>query len=96
MPEPMPMKEFCEKRARQGDAGFAIAYALIDLADSQEATAAAIQRLGNGNASTHFGAIENLAMQMEKAAQSLTYAIDGAGSAIASALQEADPGQRPD
>lgn len=86
------MKDFCEKKARQGDAGFAIAYALLDLSDSQEATAAALQRLGFGNASTHFGAIEGLSMQVEKAAQIIGDNIDSAGSAIASALENADFG----
>jgi hypothetical protein len=76
------MKDVFEERARAGDGAFAIAYALMDLSESQEATAKTIQRLGNGSASTHFGAIENLAMQIGEAAQMLATALDGAANTI--------------
>lgn len=83
-----------EEKAREGDGLFAIAYALFDLSDSQEATAKAIQRLGNGNAATHYGAIENLAMQVSAAAETMGNFIDGAGARIATALENLDVVQR--
>lgn len=66
------LRNLFAKKARGGSAGYAIALALMDLADAHEATARAIQRLGNGDASTDFGAIENLAMQMAKIADALS------------------------
>jgi hypothetical protein len=60
------------KKARSGDAGYAIAWSLLGLADTQAATAKALQCLGNGNASTDFGAIENLAIQIAKIADVLS------------------------
>lgn len=84
MPEPKPIKDLFEEKARKGDGAYAIAYALIDLSDSQEATAKALQRLGNGGASTDFGAIESLGMQIEKAANILGEHLDGVAGAITS------------
>ena len=66
-----PLKDLFEEKARAGDGAFAIAWALMDLADAQEATAGALQRLGNGGASTHHGAIEGLAMQATKIAEAV-------------------------
>lgn len=65
-----------EKKALS-DPGFAVAWALMDLADAQEATAKAIQRLGFGNASTHFGAIESLGMQVKDVADALNSIASG-------------------
>jgi hypothetical protein len=72
------LKELFAKKAKAGDGLFAIAYALIDLSDSQEATAKSLHRLGMGNASTQFGAIESLGMQIEKAANIIGESFDGA------------------
>ena len=55
--------------AEAGESGFAVAFALLEIAAAQRETAAAIQRLGNGDASTHSGALEDLGMQIEKAAR---------------------------
>jgi hypothetical protein len=63
------LQDIIEERARNGDGAYAIAYGLIHLAEAQGATADALYRLGNGNASTHYGAIEHLGMQVEKAAR---------------------------
>jgi hypothetical protein len=80
------MKEIFAKKAKAGDGAFAIAYAILDLSDSQEATSKALQRLGNGNASTDVGAIEGLSMQIVKAAEniaeSITYAASNIGNSI--------------
>lgn len=75
------IKDFFEDRARKGDAGFAIAYALIDLTDAQEATAKALQRLGMADAATPMGAIETLALEVKNAARLLTEAMERADSA---------------
>ena len=86
----MPQKdirEIIEEKARKGDGAYAIAYALLDLSDSQEATAKALQRLGNGNASTDFGAIENLSMQVVQAAEALGGHIENAAGTISMALE---------
>lgn len=75
------IKDFFEDKARKGDAGFAVAYALIELADAQEATAKALQRLGMGDAATPMGAIENLSLEIKKAALFVGEAIEQAKSA---------------
>jgi hypothetical protein len=75
------IKDFCEDRARKGDAGFAIAYALIDLADAQEATAKALQRLGMADAATPMGAVENLSLEVKNAGALISEAIERASSA---------------
>ena len=77
-----PIRQLFEERARNGDGAYAIAWALLDLSDSQEATAKALQNLGNGNASTHFGAIEGLAMKVEQAAEILGAQVSGIADAI--------------
>lgn len=84
-----PIKDFFEEKARKGDGAFAIAYALVDLADSQEATAKAIQKLGLADASTHLGALEALGMSVEKAADVLGGQIESAAASIAAANESA-------
>lgn len=69
------MITFCAEKARKGDGAFAVAYALLELADSQAATCRAIQRLGTGDAATSFGAIEALGIQVEKAAKVIADAV---------------------
>jgi hypothetical protein len=66
------LRTFFKKKACTGDGAFAIAWALMDLSDSQEATAKAIQKLGNADAATPFGAIESLGMQVEKIADAIS------------------------
>jgi hypothetical protein len=57
------------ERAEAGDGAFAIAYAILQLAGAQQSSAAAIKRLGNGEATSHLGAIEGLSLTIDKAAQ---------------------------
>jgi hypothetical protein len=83
-------REFFEKKALAGDGAFAIAYAILDLSDSQEATAKALFKLGNGNASTDLGAIENLSMTLERVVENLAMQIGGAGECIGSAIINSD------
>lgn len=63
------IKDLFEDKARAGDGSYAIAYALLDLADAQAAASRALNKLGVGDASTPFGALEALGMQIEKAAE---------------------------
>ncbi|MDB5562938.1 MAG: hypothetical protein JWN11_2356 [Hyphomicrobiales bacterium] len=82
MTESMAAKALFLSKAEKGEGAFAIAFALLELAEAQQDTATAIGRLGNGSASTPFGAIENLAMQVEKIAS----AISEAGSNVSEAI----------
>jgi hypothetical protein len=65
------LDEAFEKRALAGDGTFAIALAILRLVYTQHSHARAIQRLGNGDASTGVGAIEGLGMQIGKVAQAI-------------------------
>lgn len=80
------IREVFEEKARAGDGAFAIALAIMDLSDSQEATAKSLQRLGNGDASTSLGALEAHSMQIVAAAEALGSHIETAAGNIASAL----------
>jgi hypothetical protein len=71
----MHVHDFCEDKARKGDGLFTIAFALLELADAQKDLAANVSRLGNGNASTHFGAIEAFGMHIGEKLDALTIAI---------------------
>ena len=76
------IKDLCGQKARDGDGTFAIAYVLLALADEQAATARALHWLGSGDAATKMGAIEYLGAQVEKGADTLAHAIEGAADAI--------------
>jgi hypothetical protein len=78
--------DFFEQRARAGDGAFAIAYAILNLTDAQIATARALNKLGVADASTPFGALENLAMELKRAGESFSGAVSEAGTTIADAL----------
>jgi hypothetical protein len=65
------LKELFAKKAKAGDGLFAIAYAIIDLSESQEATARSVQRLGFGSAATDMGAIEGLGMMVARVADAI-------------------------
>lgn len=78
--------DFCEDRARKGDGAFAVAFALLELASAQERTATQIKRLGFADASTHFGAIEALIMQMKETGDALASALSEGSETIAGAM----------
>ena len=78
--------DFFEQRARAGDGAFAIAYALLNLTDAQIATARALNKLGVSDASTPFGAMENLAMELKRAGESVSGAVSEVGTAIAESM----------
>jgi hypothetical protein len=87
------IESYFEERARSGDGAFAIAFALLELRDSQMQTARALNKLGVADASTPFGAIENLAMEVKDAARVIAEigsAITESGSSIAEAISQAD------
>lgn len=68
-------ENFCEDKARKGDGSYAIAFALLKLADAQERTANQIKDLGLASAASPFGAIEALIMQMKETGETLATAI---------------------
>jgi hypothetical protein len=65
--------DLCEGKARAGDGAFAIALALLELAEAQNATATALDRLGlnYSNPIGPPGAVEKVAMELGRAADSL-------------------------
>lgn len=65
------LDEKIEQKAKSGNGASMIAYALLQLTAAQDRTATALFRLGNGNASTDFGAIEGLSMQMKMIADAI-------------------------
>jgi hypothetical protein len=65
------LDDLIKKRAK-GDAGYAIAYALLRLAEAQEATAVHLKYLGVGDAASTMGAVEFLATKVGEVAQSLS------------------------
>jgi hypothetical protein len=60
-----------ERRAGSGDGYFAIAAAILRLADAQQRTADAVNKLGVNNASTDMGAIEVLSTGVAKIAEAI-------------------------
>ncbi len=58
------------------DSGYAIAYAILKLADAGQSLAYQLKCLGFGNASTDMGAIEGLAMEIKEGLQSIGSAIN--------------------
>ena len=69
------IQDFCEDKARAGDGTFAVAFALLELARAQDRTATAIKNLGLADASTPYGAIEALIMQMRETGGTLAAAL---------------------
>ncbi|WP_213741905.1 hypothetical protein [Bradyrhizobium sp. dw_411] len=82
------IEDFFEERARAGDGPFGIAYAILNLADAQIATARALNKLGVADASTPFGAMENLAMELKRVGEAVSGALSEAGTTIADALSK--------
>jgi hypothetical protein len=76
-PMPTPHKgnihDFFEQKAREGDSGFAIAYALLELTGQQFKTNQQLERIGLGDAySGGKGALELIGMSLEKIASSIS------------------------
>jgi hypothetical protein len=71
---PQHLADLIEEKART-DAGYAIAHALMRLADAQGEVAQHIKYLGNGNASTSMGAIEAFGLHIGEKLDALTDAL---------------------
>lgn len=69
----MHIHDIFEDRAKAGDSGFAIAFAILELADQTKACAAALDRLGTNNFSPKLGpgTTEFIGMQLERIAAAL-------------------------
>jgi len=68
------------------DARWAIAYALMRLADAQESVATQLKYLGNGDAATQMGAMEALGLQLGEKLQAVADALEMMGSEVSGAL----------
>jgi hypothetical protein len=67
----MHIQDLFEDRARKGDGAFAIAFALMELAQAQKATAGALDALGFNGGSSAPGTTEKLAMELARVADAL-------------------------
>jgi hypothetical protein len=70
------IQDFCEDKARHGDGSFAVAFALLELSRAQERTATALKNLGLADATTPFGAIEALIIQMKETGETIARALE--------------------
>lgn len=70
------IQDFCEDKARNGDGAFAIAYALLELAEAQKNTATQLKFLGTGDAATTMGAIELLASEVKHVSEAINALAD--------------------
>ena len=71
----MNIQDFFEDKARKGDGAYAIAYALMELANAQNSTATWIKYLGNGDAASPMGAIEAFGAHLGQKMDALTEVI---------------------
>jgi hypothetical protein len=78
-------REIIEDKA-ENDGLFAIAAAILDLADAQGATARALRDLGNADAGTPMGAIEAFGVVVSEGLEGLALAIGD----LAEATREGD------
>jgi hypothetical protein len=69
------IEDLFEEKARAGDGSFAIAYALLRLADEQKATAYQIRQLGFGDAATSMGGIEHLTLHLSRTGETIAEAL---------------------
>jgi len=72
---PQHIEDLCEERARKGDGAFAVAYALLRLADAQDRTARQIEWLGTGSTVFPDGAIGSLVLQMARTGDQIAEAL---------------------
>ena len=64
-------KDYFEAKALKGDSGFAIAYALLELADAQEMTAMKLGRMGFDGPTGSAGGLEGVSLSLEDIAKSI-------------------------
>jgi aminoglycoside phosphotransferase family enzyme len=65
------IEDFFEDKARSGDGQYAIAFALLDLNQTQKKVATALERLGSNNATTEMGAVEMLSAEVKGVAEAV-------------------------
>lgn len=70
------IQDLFEDKARKGDGAYAVAYALLELARAQERTATQLKNLGLADASTPYGAMEALIMQMKETGETIANALE--------------------
>ena len=75
--EDQSTKVFFEDEALDGNGLFAIAFALMELAQAQKATARALRDLGFADAATPFGAIEAFGMVVKEGTEAIANALSG-------------------
>lgn len=80
------IEDLFEDRARKGDGAFAIALALLKLAEAQERTARALNKLGLAEAATPLGAMELLAKEVGGVREAIS-AVAEAGQRLADVSQ---------
>jgi hypothetical protein len=73
-PAYLDLEDHIEEKAR-GDAGYAIAHALLKLARAQESLADHVKYLGNGDAVGSMGAIEAFGLRIGEKLDALTGAV---------------------
>jgi hypothetical protein len=71
----MHIHDIIEENAHD-NAGYAIAYALLQLADAHRSAAIALRNLGTGNAATEMGVVEMLAGEVGRIAEALRHIVD--------------------
>lgn len=71
---PQHIKDFCEDKAREGDGQYAVAFAILELADHHARVARSLDAMGMNNmvAGGPPGALEMIAMQMKSIADAFT------------------------
>jgi hypothetical protein len=74
------IRDLCEEKAYE-DGLYAIAFALLKVADAQSSLATQVSNLGTGNATTSMGAIEFLTTHIGEKLDNLTSANRRRGSA---------------
>lgn len=70
------IQDLIEDKARKGDGAYAVAYALLELARAQDRTATQLKNLGLADASTPYGAMEALIMQMKETGETIASALE--------------------
>lgn len=69
------IEDLFEEKARSGEGSYAIAYALLRLAEAQKDSAIALKDLGLADAATPMGAIEFLSREIRDTGRSIADAI---------------------
>ncbi len=64
-------KDYFKEQALNGDSGYAIAFALLELADAQERTALKLGRLGFDGPSNSAGGLEGVSLSLEDIAKAI-------------------------